>query len=47
MTLRQRGVYLVTGGLGGIGLAVALDLARRVSARLVPLGRSPVPPRAV
>jgi NADP-dependent 3-hydroxy acid dehydrogenase YdfG/acyl carrier protein len=35
LPLRQRGVYLVTGGLGGIGLAVAVDLARRVSARLV------------
>src|SRR5215211_3158395 len=28
--LRERGVYLVSGGLGGIGLVLAEDLARRV-----------------
>jgi phthiocerol/phenolphthiocerol synthesis type-I polyketide synthase E len=38
--LRPEGVYLVTGGLGGIGLALAGHLARRVRARLVLLGRS-------
>jgi acyl transferase domain-containing protein len=43
--LRERGVYLVTGGLGGIGLAIARGLARTVSARLVLLGRSDPPPR--
>ncbi|GAA4552146.1 type I polyketide synthase [Amycolatopsis samaneae] len=43
--LRERGVYLVTGGLGGIGLAIARGLARTVSARLVLLGRSAPPPR--
>ncbi len=44
--LRERGVYLVTGGFGGIGLSVAEELARRVQARLVLVGRSPLPPRA-
>jgi acyl carrier protein len=44
--LRERGVYLLTGGLGGIGLAVAEDLARRVRARLVLFGRTGLPPRA-
>jgi len=44
--LRERGVYLVTGGLGGIGLAVAEDLARRVRARLVLFGRTGLPARA-
>ena len=44
--VRQRGVYLITGGLGGIGLALAEDLARTVQARLVLTGRSPLPPRA-
>ena len=44
--LRDRGVYLITGGLGGIGLTVAEELARRVQARLVLVGRSPLPPRA-
>ncbi|GAA3446651.1 SDR family NAD(P)-dependent oxidoreductase [Planomonospora venezuelensis] len=43
--LRDGGVYLVTGGLGGIGLTLAEDLARRVRARLVLLGRSGLPPR--
>lgn len=41
--LRERGVYLITGGLGGIGLAVAEYLARTVSARLVLVGRSGLP----
>jgi len=41
--LRERGVYVVTGGLGGIGLAMAEDLARRVGARLVLFGRTGLP----
>ncbi len=43
--LRERGVYLVTGGLGGLGLVVASHLARQVRARLVLVGRSPMPER--
>jgi NAD(P)-dependent dehydrogenase (short-subunit alcohol dehydrogenase family) len=43
--LRQNGVYLITGGLGGIGLAMAEYLARSVKARLVLVGRTPLPPR--
>lgn len=43
--LRQGGVYLITGGLGGIGLALAQDLARRVQARLLLLSRSSLPPQ--
>jgi NAD(P)-dependent dehydrogenase (short-subunit alcohol dehydrogenase family) len=42
--LRAGGVYLITGGLGAIGLAVAEDFARRAQARLVLLGRTPLPP---
>jgi len=42
--LRERGVYLITGGLGGIGLVFARHLAERWKARLVLTGRSPVPP---
>ncbi len=38
---REGGVYLITGGTGGIGLALADHLARTVGARLVLLGRSP------
>lgn len=42
---RAGGVYLITGGLGGIGLAIAEHLARNVQARLVLIGRSACPPR--
>ena len=48
-TLRDRGVYLITGGLGRIGLVFARWLARRVRARLVLVDRLPLPasgPRA-
>jgi NAD(P)-dependent dehydrogenase (short-subunit alcohol dehydrogenase family)/acyl carrier protein len=44
--LRPNGVYLITGGLGGIGLAMAEYLARTVQAKLVLTGRSPLPPRS-
>ena len=44
--LRQGGVYLITGGLGGIGLEIAGHLARQARAKLVLVGRSPVPPRS-
>ncbi|GIX23375.1 MAG: hypothetical protein KatS3mg122_0606 [Caldimonas sp.] len=43
--LRERGVYLITGGLGGVGLALAKHLARSVQARLVLVGRTGLPPR--
>lgn len=38
--LRTQGVYLITGGLGGVGLSLAEYLARTVEARLVLVGRS-------
>ncbi|HLO89373.1 MAG TPA: KR domain-containing protein, partial [Nostocaceae cyanobacterium] len=41
--LRTKGVYLITGGLGGVGLALAEYLAKTVQARLILLGRSPFP----
>jgi acyl transferase domain-containing protein len=44
--LREGGVYLITGGLGGIGLAMAQYLARSVQARLVLISRSGLPPRS-
>ncbi len=44
--LRKQGVYLLTGGLGGIGLSLAGYLARTVQARLVLVARSTLPPRA-
>jgi acyl transferase domain-containing protein/thioesterase domain-containing protein len=42
--LRQKGVYMITGGLGDLGLVIAEELARNCKARLVLLGRRPVPP---
>jgi len=44
--LRERGVYLVTGGLGGIGMEVMEHLARHGKARLVCVGRSALPDEA-
>ncbi|MUG92153.1 SDR family NAD(P)-dependent oxidoreductase [Scytonema sp. UIC 10036] len=41
--LRQGGVYLITGGLGGIGLSLAEYLAQTVQAKLVLTGRSCLP----
>jgi non-ribosomal peptide synthase protein (TIGR01720 family) len=43
--LREGGVYLITGGLGGIGLELAHYLAQTVRARLVLVGRSAFPQR--
>nr|WP_240151540.1 type I polyketide synthase [Oleiagrimonas citrea] len=43
--LKEDGVYLITGGLGGIGFAFAEYLYRTQSAKLVLLGRSGLPPR--
>ncbi len=41
------GVYLITGGLGGIGSGLAAYIAQRCQApRLVLLGRTPLPPRS-
>ncbi|WP_111733161.1 type I polyketide synthase [Roseovarius amoyensis] len=44
--LRDGGTYLITGGLGGIGLSIARDLARRHKANIVLVSRSPLPERA-
>jgi len=43
--LRQNGVYLITGGFGGIGSSLATHLARTKAARLVLVGRTPLPRR--
>lgn len=51
--IKQGGVYLITGGLGGIGITVARHLAARYQARLILTSRSPLPgpgddtPRAI
>ncbi|MDF5727930.1 MAG: beta-ketoacyl synthase N-terminal-like domain-containing protein [Rhizonema sp. PD38] len=43
--LRNKGVYLITGGLGGIGLVLAEYLAQSVQARLILIRRSAFPER--
>jgi polyketide synthase PksL len=40
LPLRQKGVYLITGGLGGLGLIFAEYLAKNFQAKLVLSGRS-------
>src|SRR4029077_9628491 len=43
--LCTHGTYLITGGLGRIGLTLAERLARRVGARLVLVSRTELPRR--
>ncbi|HLP45546.1 MAG TPA: SDR family oxidoreductase [Candidatus Kapabacteria bacterium] len=45
--LKQAGVYLITGGLGKIGLVLTEYLARDFGARLILIGRSELPEREV
>jgi len=42
---REEGVYLITGGLGAIGLTIAGHLAAQLRAKLVLVGRSAFPER--
>jgi acyl transferase domain-containing protein/acyl carrier protein len=44
--LRVNGVYLITGGLGEVGLLIAEHLAKTVQARLILTGRSHFPERS-
>jgi acyl transferase domain-containing protein len=44
--LRPQGVYMITGGTGGIGLVIAESLARSVRAKLVLVSRSGAAPAA-
>ncbi|MFJ4186605.1 SDR family NAD(P)-dependent oxidoreductase [Kitasatospora sp. NPDC089509] len=43
--LREHGVYLITGGFGGVGLSLARHFAAAARARLVLVGRTALPPR--
>ncbi|MFK7803240.1 MAG: SDR family NAD(P)-dependent oxidoreductase, partial [Anaerolineae bacterium] len=45
-SLKRQGIYLITGGFGGIGFALAEHLAETVQAKLVLIGRSAFPKRA-
>ncbi|MDB6039452.1 MAG: chiE, partial [Verrucomicrobiales bacterium] len=42
---REKGVYLIAGGKGGLGLALSEYLAKEFKARLILLGRSPIDPQ--
>ncbi len=43
--VKPGGVYLITGGLGGIGLVMAEHLARTARAKLILVSRNGLPPR--
>lgn len=43
--LKEHGVYLITGGTGGLGLTLAEHLAQTIKARLVLTGRAALPDR--
>lgn len=45
LPIKRGGSYLITGGLGAIGLALAEWFATTASARLLLTGRRPLPPR--
>ena len=46
LRLRSKGTYLITGGMGGIGLVLAEHLVRAVEARVILIGRSFFPERS-
>ncbi len=45
ISIREGGVYLIVGGLGGIGLLLAEYLAQTARAKLILTGRSGLPPK--
>lgn len=45
VSIREGGVWWITGGFGGIGVVLAEHLATRYKAKIVLTGRSPVPAR--
>jgi|GEM_PF-731952 len=44
-SLREKGVYLVTGGLGGVGTILAKYIAKECSATIIMLSRTAIPDR--
>lgn len=44
--IREGGVYLITGGLGGIGYVMAQQLAENYNAKLILVNRTPLPSRS-
>ncbi|MGZ5629200.1 MAG: SDR family NAD(P)-dependent oxidoreductase, partial [Methylobacter sp.] len=45
VAIKEGGVYLITGGLGGMGMEFAKDLAAQKRVKLALIGRSGLPPR--
>ena len=45
--VREHGVYLITGGMGGIGLTLAAHLAETAHAQIALIGRTPLPDRSL
>jgi acyl transferase domain-containing protein/thioesterase domain-containing protein/acyl carrier protein len=45
LRLRKDGIYLITGGLGGIGYEMSTELAKQYQAKLVLINRTPLPAR--
>jgi NAD(P)-dependent dehydrogenase (short-subunit alcohol dehydrogenase family) len=45
VVLRADATYLITGGMGGLGLALARWMVERGARRLILVGRTPLPPR--
>jgi len=43
--IKEQGVYLITGGLGGMGIEFAKDLAAQKRVKLALIGRTGLPPR--
>lgn len=43
--IKEKGVYLITGGLGNVGLTLASHLAKKYNAKLILIGRSEFPRR--
>jgi acyl transferase domain-containing protein/acyl carrier protein len=46
LILRQHGIYVITGGLGGVGLVLGRHIARKTQGRIVLLSRTPLPPES-
>ncbi|MBN3911078.1 MAG: SDR family NAD(P)-dependent oxidoreductase [Nostoc sp. NMS1] len=47
ITFKQGGTYLITGGLGGIGIEIARYLLKHYQARLLLVGRTPLPEKSI
>ncbi len=45
VAIKEQGVYLITGGLGGMGIEFAKDLAAQKRVKLALIGRTGLPPR--